>query len=69
MDQGNALGLGGEEIVILLRGNQLQQVAGAGDGQLRVAKADKSADVQIVGDLAKGQFALETRDLHGISQH
>ena len=66
VNEGDGLGLGSEEVIIVLSGNQLQKLPGAGNRQLCVAKADKGADVQIVRDLADGQLTLEARNLHRI---
>lgn len=56
VDEGNALGFGGDQDIVL--GGNLEQVARAGNGQLNVAEDDESADVQIVVDAAEGQIAL-----------
>jgi hypothetical protein len=66
MDQGDTFGLGGEEIIVAILGNKLQQLPGAGHGQLRVSEADECADVQIVGDFAQGQLPLQTGYGNGI---
>ena len=66
MDKGNALCLGGKEIVIVLGGDQLQKLPAAGLRQFRIAKADERTDVKIICDLAKGKLTLESRDLHRI---
>ena len=69
VDQGNALGLSGEEVVVAVLRDQLQQFAGAGDRQLRIAKADEGADVQVVGNFAQGQLAVQTGYGNGIRQN
>ena len=69
MDQRNTLGLGGKEVIILDPLGQLEQVAGAGDGQFRVAKHDERADIQLVVDLANGKLAGQPRNVHRISRH
>ena len=66
VDQGDALGLCGEHIVIAVSGNQLQKLPRAGHCQLRIAKADKCADIQIIRYLANGKFPLQSRHLNGI---
>jgi hypothetical protein len=69
MDQGNTLGLRRKQIVIALRRNQLQKLPGAGHRQFRVSEDDECADVQIIGDLADGQFPFQSRYRHGIGMH
>lgn len=69
VNQGDALGLCGEQIVIAARLQQLQQLPAAGLGQLRVAETDECADIQIVCDLADGQLPLKPGHGHGISGH
>ena len=69
VDQGNALGLCGKQIVIAARLQQLQQLPAAGLGKLGIAEADERADIQIVGDLTDGQLPLEPGHGHGISGH
>ena len=69
MDEGNALGLGSEEIIIAVGIQQLQHCLGAGHGQLGIAKADESADVQILCHLADGQLTVQTGHCQGICMH
>ena len=66
VDQGDALGLGGEEVVVLLILHQLQQVTGAGHRQLRITETDECTDIQIIRNLADGKFPLQARHGHGI---
>ena len=65
--QGDALGLGGDDVVVF--GGPLQQFPGTGNGQFRVSKADECANIQIIRNFAKGQFPLHTCDFHGICTH
>ena len=65
VNQRNALCLGREQVVVLLR-RARQQLFGAGNGNLRVAEHDKCADVEIVSHLAKRQLAFDARDGHRI---
>jgi len=51
VNEGNGLGLGGEQIVVVQLLRQLEEVAGAGDGQLGVAEHDESADVEVLRHL------------------
>ena len=67
VDQGDGLGLGGEHVVVAVRGDLLQQGLGAGYGELRVAEHDERADVEVVADLAEGELALQAGNAHGIS--
>ena len=48
VDEGDALGLGGEHVVIAAGGDALQQLLGAGHGELRVAEDHERADVEVV---------------------
>ena len=48
VDQGNALSLGGKEIIVAAGGDEPEQLAGAGLRQLCVAEADERADIQVV---------------------
>ena len=65
-DEGDALGLGGEHVVVAVRRDALQQGGGAGHGELRVAEDDERADVQLVADLAQRQLPLQPGNLHGV---
>ena len=69
MDQGNALGLGGEEIIVAAGGDEPEQLAGAGLRQLCVAEADERADIQVVRDLTDGKLAVESGHMDRISKH
>ena len=69
VDQGDGLGLGGEQIVVAVCLQHGQHITGAGYGQLRVAKADEGADVQVVRDLTDRQLPVEPSDVHGINRH
>lgn len=55
MNQGDALGLRRQHVVIVLRRDQLQKLPGAGHSQLRIAEHDKRADVQVIRHFADGQ--------------
>ena len=69
VDQGDGLGLGGEQIVVAALVQKTQHIPGAGDRQLRVTEADKRADVKLVSDLADGQLAVQTGDGDGVNRH
>ena len=69
MNQGDALGLRRQHVVIVLRRDQLQKLPGAGHSQLRVAKDDERADVQIIRDLADGKFPVQARHINRIGMH
>ena len=66
MDQGDTLSLSSEDIIIAVGRHQLQKLPGAGHSQLRVAKADKCADIQVIRYLADGQFSLQACHFDGI---
>ena len=66
VDEGDALCLGGKEVVILDALQPLEHFSGGGHGDLRVAEADERADIQIIIYLADGKLALQTGDGHGI---
>ena len=65
VDQGDALGFGREQIIIVLR-RAGEQLLRAGHGDLGVAEHDECADVQIVRHLADGQIARDARDRHSM---
>ena len=65
VDEGDALGLGREQIIVVLR-RPCQQFACTGDGDLRVAEHDERADIQIVGHLAQRQIPVKTGNVHSI---
>ena len=69
MNEGDGLGLGGEEIVVLLLRDELEHLTGTLHRQLGIAKDDERTDIQIVSHLADGQLTLETRHIEGISSH
>ena len=69
VNEGNGLGLGSEQIVVVQLLRQLEEVAGAGDGQLGVAEHDEGADVEVLRHLANGEIADEARNVHGIGHH
>ena len=62
--QRNTLGLGGQNHIKLRR--LFQQSSGAGLGQLHIAEHDKSSNVQVIIDLADGQFTGQARDMQCI---
>ena len=62
VDQRDALGLGGDHVIV--RGDLLQQSLGAGGGQLGVTEDDEGADHQLVGQGAEGEGAVTARDGH-----
>ena len=62
--QRNALGLGGENVIVL-RGF-LQQLLGAGHGQLRVAENNETCDGQVLIHRADGKVPLQTGNSHVI---
>ena len=69
MDEGDALGFGGEEIVVAAGLQQLQHGFGTSHSQLSVTKADKGANVQIVRYLADRQLPLQTGYCQRICMH
>ena len=62
--QRDTLGLGGQDHIKLRR--LFQQSSGAGLGQLHIAEHDKSSNVQVIIDLADGQFTGQARDMQCI---
>ena len=64
MGQRDALGLGGDDVVILRRPGQ--QLPGTGHGQLLVAEDDKTGDGQLVIQRADGQIPFQPCNFHSI---
>jgi hypothetical protein len=64
MGQRNALGLGGDDIVILR--SPLEQLPGAGHGQLLVTENHEAGDGQRIIEFADGQISFKTCHGHGI---
>ena len=68
MYQGDALGFSGEEVVVIVRGDELQKLPRAGDGELGVAEDDERGEVQILVRLAERKLAPEPRALEPAPQ-
>ena len=64
MGQRNALGLCGDDVVVL-RG-LLQQLPGAGHGELLIAEDHKAGNGKGIVDRADGQLPLQACHIHGI---
>ena len=64
MDQRDALGLGGDHIII--RRSQLQQFLCRRRGQFRVAKDDEGSDIQVIRHAAQGQVTIQSGNVHGV---
>ena len=60
--QGNGLGFGGDEVIVLRRA--LQKLRRAVDRELDIPEHDEGADIELVSHAAKRQFALESGDVH-----
>ena len=69
MNEGNRLGLGGKEVIVIDATGELEKLFRAAHGQLRVAEHDECANIKIVRHLANGKVAVKTRDVHRISRH
>ena len=63
--QGDGLGLGGDDVVVFRRA--LEKLRRTMDRQLDVAEHDEGADAQLVVELAQGQIALQSGNVHFIS--
>ena len=64
MRERDALRLGGDENVEI--GSLVEQGLRGDLGELDVAEDDERADIEVVGQRAERQVALETRDIYSV---
>ena len=64
MSQRNALGFGGDDVVVF--GGARQQLPGAGDGQFLVAEDYKARNGEFIVDRADGKIPLQACNFHMI---